>query len=86
MNEDVVVVENVAWQCQCDYGWWGPDCGVPLETTCSDELDNDNGKHNNNRTEHTKNGRERKSKSRKTPWIHQFPHNQLIPVNGLSPS
>lgn len=29
------------WSCRCKSGWTGPDCSQALETSCSDNIDND---------------------------------------------
>ena len=35
------------WTCSCQSSWAGPDCSIQLETSCSDGLDNDQGKESN---------------------------------------
>jgi hypothetical protein len=38
------VNSDEAWECHCYDGWYGRDCSVALEQSCSDGKDNDKGK------------------------------------------
>ena len=37
------MLEDGEYRCVCGEGWAGRDCGIRLETECSDKRDNDNG-------------------------------------------
>ena len=36
--------DKETWRCQCDVDWGGEACAVERELSCSDGVDNDNGK------------------------------------------
>lgn len=38
------VKRNDLWQCECNSSASGEFCEIPIETDCSDKIDNDNGK------------------------------------------
>lgn len=37
------IKHNDLWQCECNPSASGEFCEIPIETDCSDKLDNDNG-------------------------------------------
>jgi len=38
------MLEDGEYHCVCANGWAGRDCGISLETECTDSKDNDGGK------------------------------------------
>lgn len=40
---ECITGEDDDWVCFCEQHWDGPDCSIPLERKCDDNVDNDNG-------------------------------------------
>lgn len=38
------IMQDGLYTCKCSNGWAGDDCSIRLETNCSDDIDNDEGK------------------------------------------
>lgn len=38
-------LEDGEYRCECNQGWAGSDCSIPLEMNCKDNIDNDNGEY-----------------------------------------
>lgn len=41
------IMQEGWYACKCSNGWAGDDCSIRLETNCSDDIDNDEGKNKN---------------------------------------